>query len=159
MKQALATAKTRVSESSSNTVADREPAPRAGGGGGGGGMPDLASLASMMGGMGGGGGGGGMPDLASLMQNPQMMQMYVLFFPSLLLSSPFPYPRHFFSLHLYRTVQDLKLISRAQQMMQNGGLDRMMQNPNIRQMAEQMQNGGGMPDFSQLAQDPAMRDM
>jgi small glutamine-rich tetratricopeptide repeat-containing protein alpha len=48
---------------------------------------------------------------------------------------------------------------RAQQMMQNGGLDRMMQNPNIRQMAEQMQNGGGMPDFSQLAQDPAMRDM
>jgi small glutamine-rich tetratricopeptide repeat-containing protein alpha len=79
MKQALATAKARVSESSSNTVADREPAPRAGGGGGGGGMPDLASLASMMGGM-GGGGGGGMPDLASLMQNPQMMQMYVLFF-------------------------------------------------------------------------------
>jgi len=82
MKAALATAKARVSESSSNTVADREPAARsggAGGGGGAGGMPDLASLASMMGGM--GGGGGGMPDLASLMQNPQMMQMYV--FPSL----------------------------------------------------------------------------
>ena len=78
MKAALATAKARVSESSSNTVADREPAARsggAGGGGGAGGMPDLASLASMMGGM--GGGGGGMPDLASLMQNPQMMQMYV----------------------------------------------------------------------------------
>jgi small glutamine-rich tetratricopeptide repeat-containing protein alpha len=91
MKQALATAKTRVSESSSNTVADREPAPRAGGGGGGGGggMPDLASLASMMGGM-GGGGGGGMPDLASLMQNPQMMQMYVSFF----LPPPFLSPRH-----------------------------------------------------------------
>jgi len=85
MKQALATAKARVSESSSNTVADREPAPRAGGGGGGGGgMPDLASLASMMGGM-GGGGGGGMPDLASLMQNPQMMQMYVFFLRPLLL--------------------------------------------------------------------------
>jgi len=89
MKQALATAKTRVSESSSNTVADREPTPRAGGGGGGGGMPDLASLASMMGGM-GGGGGGGMPDLASLMQNPQMMQMYV----SILI----PYPSHIRSL-------------------------------------------------------------
>ena len=89
MKQALATAKTRVSESSSNTVADREPAPRAGGGGGGGGgMPDLASLASMMGGM-GGGGGGGMPDLASLMQNPQMMQMYVSFFLPSSLSSLF----------------------------------------------------------------------
>jgi small glutamine-rich tetratricopeptide repeat-containing protein alpha len=38
-------------------------------------MPDLAGLASMMGGM--GGGGGGMPDLASMMRNPQMMQMYV----------------------------------------------------------------------------------
>lgn len=95
MKQALATAKTRVSESSSNTVADREPAPRAGGGGGGGGggMPDLASLASMMGGMGGGGGGGGMPDLASLMQNPQMMQMYVLLFSFSFLPSPLFYPR------------------------------------------------------------------
>jgi small glutamine-rich tetratricopeptide repeat-containing protein alpha len=157
MKQALATAKARVSESSSNTVADREPAPRAGGGGGGGGMPDLASLASMMGGMGGGGGGGGMPDLASLMQNPQMMQMYVLFFSSqqsiLLLS---PLLSLFISSEQYKRS---KLIYRAQQMMQNGGLDRMMQNPNIRQMAEQMQNGGGMPDFSQLAQDPAMRDM
>jgi small glutamine-rich tetratricopeptide repeat-containing protein alpha len=96
MKQALATAKTRVSESSSNTVADREPAPRAGGaGGGGGGMPDLASLASMMGGM-GGGGGGGMPDLASLMQNPQMMQMYVLLF-----SFSFSFlPSRFLSPHL-----------------------------------------------------------
>jgi small glutamine-rich tetratricopeptide repeat-containing protein alpha len=99
MKQALATAKARVSESSSNTVADREPAPRAGGaGGGGGGMPDLASLASMMGGM-GGGGGGGMPDLASLMQNPQMMQMYVLLFSFSFLPSPLFYPRLSSSLH------------------------------------------------------------
>ena len=45
------------------------PAPAAGGGG----MPDLASLAGMLGG--GGGGGGGMPDLAGLMQNPMMRQM------------------------------------------------------------------------------------
>ena len=38
-----------------------------------------SALAGLMGGMGGGGrgGGGGMPDLASLMNNPQMMQMYV----------------------------------------------------------------------------------
>jgi small glutamine-rich tetratricopeptide repeat-containing protein alpha len=77
MKAALATANTRLSESSSNSVADREPAAGgAGRGAGGGGMPDLAGLASMMGGL--GGGGGGMPDLASLMQNPQMMQMYVI---------------------------------------------------------------------------------
>ena len=49
--------------------------------------------------------------------------------------------------------------SRAQQMMANGGLDRLMQNPNIRNMAEQMQNGGGMPDLSQLADDPTLREM
>jgi small glutamine-rich tetratricopeptide repeat-containing protein alpha len=40
---------------------------------GAGGMPDLASMASMFGGM--GGGGGGMPDLATMMKNPQLMQM------------------------------------------------------------------------------------
>lgn len=66
----------------------------AGGAGGAGGMPDLSALAGLMGGMGGGGrgGGGGMPDLASLMNNPQMMQMYVTFpvYPPLLLSDLFP---------------------------------------------------------------------
>jgi small glutamine-rich tetratricopeptide repeat-containing protein alpha len=51
------------------TGAARSASPSAGGGGG---MPDLAGLASMLG---GGGGGGGMPDLASLMQNPMMRQM------------------------------------------------------------------------------------
>ncbi len=39
--------------------------------GGAGGMPDLSSLAGMM----GGGGGGGMPDMASLMKNPELMSM------------------------------------------------------------------------------------
>lgn len=78
MKAALATAKIRYAEESSNAVADREP-PSGGAGGGAGGMPDLSALAGMMGGLGGGGGGGGggMPDLASMMQNPQMMAMYV----------------------------------------------------------------------------------
>lgn len=38
-----------------------------------GGMPDLSSLASMLGG--GAGGGGGMPDLASLMNNPMLAGM------------------------------------------------------------------------------------
>ncbi|RMJ23015.1 hypothetical protein PHISP_06102 [Aspergillus sp. HF37] len=37
-------------------------------------MPDLSSLASMLGG-GGGGGGGGMPDLGSLMSNPMFSNM------------------------------------------------------------------------------------
>lgn len=78
MKAALATAKQRAGESSSSTsvAADREPSAGAGGAGAGGGMPDMAGLASMLGGM-GGGGGGGMPDLAGMMRNPQMMQMYV----------------------------------------------------------------------------------
>ena len=99
MKSALATANARLAETSSNSVADREPSSGAGGGGAGaGGMPDMAGLASMLGGMGGGGGrggaggmpdmaglasmlggmgggGGGMPDIASMMRNPQMMQM------------------------------------------------------------------------------------
>jgi small glutamine-rich tetratricopeptide repeat-containing protein alpha len=44
-------------------------------------------------------------------------------------------------------------------MMANGGLERLMGNPNIRQMAERMQSGGGMPDMSQLASDPSLRDM
>lgn len=44
-------------------------------------------------------------------------------------------------------------------MMANGGLERLMSNPALRNMAENMQNGGGMPDFGALAQDPAMRDL
>ncbi|WWC94299.1 hypothetical protein V866_001141 [Kwoniella sp. B9012] len=118
MKTALATAKSKLAESSTNSVADREPPA---GGAGAGGMPDLSSLASMLGGA-GGGNGGGMPDLASMMRNPQLMAM-------------------------------------AQQMMANGGLERLMQNPALRNMAENMQNGGGMPDMSQLANDPTMRDL
>ncbi|WVQ72451.1 hypothetical protein IAR50_002003 [Cryptococcus sp. DSM 104548] len=127
MKTALATAKTKLAETSSNSVADREPTRNAAGGAGGaGGMPDLSSLASMLGG-GGGGGGGGMPDLASLMNNPQMMAM-------------------------------------AQQMMGNGGLERLMENPALRNMAESFGNGGGgagggMPDLSALANDPNMRNL
>lgn len=42
-------------------------------GAGAGGMPDLSSLASMLGG--GGGGGGGMPDLGSMMNNPMFANM------------------------------------------------------------------------------------
>lgn len=44
-------------------------------------------------------------------------------------------------------------------MMANGGMEKLMQNPALRNMAENMQNGGGMPDFSQMASDPAMRDL
>ena len=44
-------------------------------------------------------------------------------------------------------------------MMANGGLERLMANPQMRQMAEQFQSGGGMPDMSELANDPNLRDM
>lgn len=44
-------------------------------------------------------------------------------------------------------------------MMANGGLERLMANPQLRQMAENMQNGGGMPDFNALASDPSLREM
>lgn len=42
---------------------------------GAGGMPDLSSLASMLGGGRGGAGGGGMPDLSSMMNNPMFSSM------------------------------------------------------------------------------------
>lgn len=44
-------------------------------------------------------------------------------------------------------------------MMANGGLERLMQNPTLRNMAENMRSGGGMPDFSSLANDPSMKDL
>lgn len=48
---------------------------------------------------------------------------------------------------------------RAQSMMANGGLERLMSNPSLRRMAENYQSGGGMPDMSQLANDPSLRDL
>ena len=67
MTAGLASAKGRSRQATSREAAS--PAPGTGAGG----MPDLSSLASMLGGMGGAGGGGGMPDLAAMMQNPQLM--------------------------------------------------------------------------------------
>lgn len=78
MKKGYETAKKRVEEEGEmpdleeQSPATRGTSPPAGGAGGGG-MPDLSSLAGMLGGM--GGGGGGMPDLGSIMQNPMMRQM------------------------------------------------------------------------------------
>lgn len=53
----------------------------------------------------------------------------------------------------------------AQNMMANGGLEQLMQNPMLRSMAERMGQGGaggGMPDMSQiqqLMQDPNIAQM
>ena len=44
-------------------------------------------------------------------------------------------------------------------MMANGGLERMMANPRMREMAESAQNGGGIPDLASLASDPSLRDL
>jgi small glutamine-rich tetratricopeptide repeat-containing protein alpha len=112
-----------------------------GGGGGGGGMPDLSALAGMLGGGGGGGGGGGMPDLAGLMQNPMMRQM-------------------------------------AQNLMSNPDMmSNLMSNPRVAEMAQQFGGGrgaggagaggagagagggGGMPNMSDLMNDPNLAEM
>lgn len=80
MKRGYETAKRRVDEEGSATNTDTTPdidgtatarsAPSSASSGG---MPDLAGLASMLGG--GANGAGGMPDLSSIMQNPMMRQM------------------------------------------------------------------------------------
>lgn len=70
MRKGYETAKRKVEEEGGDVGAP--DASRGPGGAGAGGMPDLSSLAGMLG---GGGGGGGMPDLAGLMQNPMMRQM------------------------------------------------------------------------------------
>lgn len=88
---------------------------------GAGGMPDLSSLASMLGG--GGGGGGGMPDLGSMMSNPMFANM-------------------------------------AQNLMSNPDmLNNIMNNPQLRSMAENFGQGGGMPDMSSLMSDPNIANM
>ncbi|KAI9674823.1 MAG: hypothetical protein M1817_001727 [Caeruleum heppii] len=84
MKKGFETAKLRVEEAGSGGHSEGSPettrsgSAGADGGAGSGGMPDLASLAGMLGGGRGGGsagGGGGGPDLAGLMNNPMFANM------------------------------------------------------------------------------------
>jgi len=51
------------------------------------------------------------------------------------------------------------LMSMAQNMMANGGMERMMQNPAVRNLAQNMQSGGGMPDFSELMNNPEIANL
>lgn len=70
MRRALETAKKKLQESEpseTNVPETSRESPSSG-------MPDLSSLASMLGG-GGGSGGGGMPDLSSIMNNPMLSGM------------------------------------------------------------------------------------
>lgn len=47
----------------------------------------------------------------------------------------------------------------AQQMMANGGLERLMQNPSVANMMNRVQSGGGMPSLSELMSDPGLREL
>lgn len=124
MKRGLETSKKKLDETSRGDEPPSEAVDEASGASrGAGGMPDLSSLASMLGGGGGGGGGGGMPDLGSLMNNPMFANM-----AQSLMSNP--------------------------EMMNN-----IMNNPRLRQMAENVGSGGGMPDMSSLMSDPNIAEM
>ncbi|KAG8935484.1 hypothetical protein FRC02_008036 [Tulasnella sp. 418] len=50
------------------------------------------------------------------------------------------------------------IMSMAQQMMGNGGLERMMSNPAIRNLADRVQSGGQMPSMAELMSDPSMQE-
>jgi small glutamine-rich tetratricopeptide repeat-containing protein alpha len=144
MRKGYETAKKKYEEEGGDVGAPE--ASRGAPGAGAGGMPDLSSLAGML----GGGGGGGMPDLGSLMQNPMMRQM-------------------------------------AQNLMSNPDMmNNLMSNPRIAEMAQQFgagggagagagagggagagagagagrgAGGGGMPDLASLMNDPNIAEM
>jgi small glutamine-rich tetratricopeptide repeat-containing protein alpha len=111
------------------TGAARSASPPAAGGGG---MPDLAGLASMLGG--GAGGGGGMPDLAGLMQNPMMRQM-----AQNLMSNPDM---------LNSIMNNPQLRNMAGRFGGGGGA-----------ASEEGGGGGGGPNLSELMNDPAIAEM
>lgn len=140
MKKGYETAKRRVEQEASTADADegddeetdRSASPSAPGGG----MPDLGSLASMLGG-GGGGGGGGMPDLSSIMQNPMMRQM-----AQNLMSNPDA---------MNNIMQNPQLRNMASRF--GGGAGGGQEGGGAGG------GGGGMPDMSALMNDPAIAEM
>lgn len=138
MKRGYETAKRRVDEEGGDDSDDdndsmaRSTSPSAGGAGG---MPDLSSLAGML----GGGGGGGMPDLGSLMQNPMMRQM-----AQNLMSNP-------------ETMSNLMNNPRLRDMMGSFGGGQ-----GAGRGAGAGGNGGaggGMPDLASLMNDPSIAEM
>jgi small glutamine-rich tetratricopeptide repeat-containing protein alpha len=131
MRRGLETSRKRVEEMEragiTEDVDEIPGAPR----GAGGGMPDLSSLAGMLGG-GRGGAGGGMPDLSSMMSNPMFANM-----AQNLMSNP-------------ETLNNLMSNPRLRQMAENFGggggmpdMSTLMSDPNIAEMARNMMGGGG----------------
>jgi len=51
------------------------------------------------------------------------------------------------------------MMQMAQQMMANGGLERLMQNPAVAGMRDRVQSGGGMPSMADIMADPTLRDL
>jgi len=51
------------------------------------------------------------------------------------------------------------MMQMAQQMMANGGMERLMSNPAIQNMVNRAQSGGGMPSMAELMSDPSIRDL
>lgn len=139
MRKALETATKRREESEATR---QRSADGQDGGAPAGGMPDLSSLASMLGGGGGGdsgagAGGGGMPDLSSIMNNPMMRSM-----AQNLMSNPEAMG------NLLNNPQLRNLAGRFGGGGGGAGAD-----------AGGAGGGGGGPDLSSLLNDPSMAEM
>ncbi|EHA57686.1 Hsc70 cochaperone [Pyricularia oryzae 70-15] len=127
MKKGFETAKRRVEEMDLDTT-------RGPGGPGAGGMPDLSSLASILGGGAGRGEGGGMPDFASIMQNPMFASM-----AQNLMSNPDL---------MNNLMSNPRLREMANSFGGGGGggmpdMSQLMSDPSIAEMARSMMGGGG----------------
>ncbi|KAL2817774.1 hypothetical protein BJX63DRAFT_384836 [Aspergillus granulosus] len=133
MKRGLETCKKKIEEASrgpeppADSLDDAPGASR----GGAGGMPDLSSLASMLGGGGGGRGAGGMPDLGSMMNNPMFASM-----AQNLMSNP-------------EMMNNLMSNPQLRQMAENFGrgggmpdMSSLMSDPSIAEMARNFMGGG-----------------
>ncbi|WYZ42688.1 hypothetical protein EsH8_VI_000387 [Colletotrichum jinshuiense] len=134
MKKGFETAKRRVEEMEVEEADLPRSSPGIGGGGAGGGMPDLSSLASMLGGGGGAGGAGGMPDFSQIMSNPMFASM-----AQNLMSNPEM---------MGNLMSNPRLREMADRFGSGGGmpdLNSLMADPNIADMARNMMGGGGAP--------------
>ncbi|KAJ6004256.1 hypothetical protein N7499_000325 [Penicillium canescens] len=130
MKRGLETSTRKLEEASRTSEPPSEDVDTAPGASRGGGMPDLSSLASMLGG-GGGGGAGGMPDLGSMMNNPMFASM-----AQNLMSNPDM---------LGNLMNNPRLRQMAENFGQGGGMPDMsslMSDPNLADMARNMMGGG-----------------
>ncbi|EFQ36429.1 tetratricopeptide [Colletotrichum graminicola] len=132
MKKGFETAKRRVEEMQLEEADLPRQSPGTSGGSSGGGMPDLSSLASMLGGGGAGGGGGGMPDFSQIMNNPMFASM-----AQNLMSNPEM---------MSNLMSNPRLREMADRFGSGGGmpdLNSLMSDPNIADMARNMMGGGG----------------